>query len=87
MAVLNYSDSPKHNFPQSHPLRVAIEDFQKKFGWEGNISLLFKKDVSDSEMKAIHEKIQKHSLVFFIENKNDLLDTWTNSFNSRREKI
>ncbi|MEA9356997.1 hypothetical protein SHI21_12300 [Bacteriovorax sp. PP10] len=83
---LNYSDSPKNNFPQSHPLRVAIEDFQKKFNWEGNISLLFKKDVSENEMKDINEKVKKHKLVLFIENKKDLLDSWTNNFESKLRK-
>lgn len=83
---LNYSDSPKNNFPQSHPLRIAIEDFQKKFGWEGNISLLFKKEVTEIEMKAIHEKLEKHDLVLFIENKKDLLDSWTKNFDSKLRK-
>jgi predicted RND superfamily exporter protein len=83
---LNYSDSPKNNFPANHPLRITIENFKKNFGWEGNISLLFPRNVTDAEMKIVHQKISKHSLVHFIENKQDLLNSWTNKFESLPRK-
>jgi predicted RND superfamily exporter protein len=83
---LNYSDSPKNNFPANHPLRITIESFKKNFGWEGNISLLFPRNVTDAEMKIVHQKISEHSLVQFIENKQDLLNSWTNKFESLPRK-
>lgn len=86
---LNYSDSPKNNFPQNHPLRASIEMFQKDFSWEGNISLLFNKDVTVNEIDKIHEKIKLNPLVYFIENKHDLLKSWTHEIASipRKELI
>lgn len=86
---LNYSDSPKNNFPAKHPLRMAIDNFKKDFMWEGNISLLFKKDIPQSEIDSIQEQIKKHQLVLFIENKKDLLNSWTEGFKNkeRRELI
>lgn len=83
---LNYSDSPKNNFPQNHHLRISIEDFKKNFGWEGNISLLFKKGISDEKMNDLQSKIKNHNLVLFIENKKELLDSWTEKFSSPLRK-
>lgn len=86
---MNYSDSPKNNFPKSHPLRITIEQFKNDFNWEGNISLLFKKEVSDKEMNELLKLIKKNHLVYYIENKMDLLDNWTKDFDSplRRDLI
>lgn len=83
---LNYADAPKNNFPEKHILRRTIESFTQQFGWEGNISLLFHKNVSLEEREKILNKLKSDLLVFYIEDKKLLLETWTKEFEAKERK-
>jgi hypothetical protein len=80
---LNYSDSPKNNFPKNHELRKTIEEFTKDFGWEGSFSLLFSPHVTKKEIEFIHQRLKENKLVYYIESKNELLSSWTKDIISK----
>jgi predicted RND superfamily exporter protein len=74
---LNDQDSVVKNLPSSHVMRKGYENFKKKFSWEGQVHLYFPDRVPADDVRSILDQVKKSSLVYKIENPEDLADQWT----------
>lgn len=74
---LNTQDSPVENLPSNHVMRKSYENFERKFGWEGQVFLYFPEVPSVSELKRIVTKIESVELVSRVENPQELIERWT----------
>lgn len=71
---LEVSGSPLDLFPKDHKLVTDFTEFAKRHGWEGEASIIFPLEVSESEQKNILRELKLHPNVAKIETLFDVRD-------------
>lgn len=84
---LNDQDSPVENLPKDHVMRVGYEDFQKKFGWQGQVYLYFPTTPSMAEQESILNKIRASSMVSRVEDPEEMAREWTKDFPPLKQEL
>jgi predicted RND superfamily exporter protein len=84
---LNDQDSPVHNLPLSHEMRMSYESFKKAFSWEGQIHLYFPEKISSKELQVILKLLSQSGLVYKAENPFQLADEWTKGMPSLEQAL
>jgi uncharacterized protein len=78
---LNLEDSPRKNFPKSHPNTLAMKYLKESRGWEGSILVLFQRD-DEKLNQGILDKISLNKNVALV----DSPYTTTNYFTKGTEE-
>ncbi|WP_408098115.1 MMPL family transporter [Peredibacter sp. HCB2-198] len=84
---LNDQDSPVLNLPKDHVMRVGYEDFQKKFGWQGQVYLYFPSRPSISDQELILNKIKSSPMVSRVEDPEEMAREWTRDFPPLKQEL
>lgn len=84
---LNDQDSPVLNLPKDHVMRVGYEDFQKKFGWQGQVYLYFPTKPSIAEQESILSKIKASEMVTRVEDPEEMAQEWTKDFPPLKQEL
>lgn len=84
---LNDQDSPVLNLPKDHVMRVGYENFQKKFGWQGQVFLYFPEKPSIEEQERILSSIKNMSLVDRVEDPEEMAEEWTKGLPSLKQDL
>lgn len=85
--ILNDQDSPVLNLPKDHVMRVAYEDFQDKFQWQGQVHLYFPHVINQEEQNEILGQVKQLPLVYRIEDPNELAQEWGKGFGSLKKDL
>lgn len=85
---LNVGEDILNNFPAGHPLPTAYHWLEKDKGWQGQIFLLFRPNVKDSEIQKVLDGISKISHVAHVESPLLLEDFMTRGLtNTERDLV
>lgn len=84
---LNTQDSPVENLPSNHVMREGYENFERKFGWEGQVFLYFPVVPQADELKSVVKKIESIELVSRVENPQELIENWTDGLPELKKEL
>ncbi|MEQ1876735.1 MAG: MMPL family transporter [Bdellovibrionia bacterium] len=80
LMFMNFEDSPRDNFPQSHLYRQSLEYIKDTRGWEGVFNVVFDDSLSRKEIEARLEKIKAEPNIASIDSPFALEDFFTTGF-------